>query len=156
MVYQQCELCPVETGAFKPTDVGTWCHVSCAIWMPGSSPFCKFVFPLTFPGVQIGDINKMEPVCGVKTLDPERFNLVCSVCGQKYGACIQCKTNSCFAAFHVTCAQSAGLYMDIQQGQKDVLMTALCRKHSDLVRFLLSPVTDSGTEVRGGYVRKAA
>ena len=33
---QQCELCPMETGAFKPTDHGTWCHLSCAIWMPGS------------------------------------------------------------------------------------------------------------------------
>ncbi len=62
------------------------------------------------------------------------FSKVCSLCGYKSGACIQCKAKGCTAAFHVTCAQANNLYMDIHdRNGVDPVMTAYCRKHSDHV-----------------------
>ena len=41
-----------------------------------------------------------------------RFQLTCSVCGQLWGACIQCAAlRACYTAFHPLCARSAGLHM---------------------------------------------
>lgn len=53
------------------------------------------------------------------------------------GACIQCHRNSCYAAFHVTCAQQAGLYMTmdtVKDGHNDSSMHvqkfAYCHAHT--------------------------
>lgn len=48
----------------------------------------------------------MEPVEGVKNIQPERWNLLCCVCKQRMGAKIQCTT--CYTAYHPLCARIAG------------------------------------------------
>lgn len=92
-----CLFCPSHTGAFKQTDTGSWAHVACGLWIPE---------------LYFANVHYMEPIEGVENISRSRWKLVCSICKQKMGACIQCAHKNCFTAFHVTCAKRAGLYMD--------------------------------------------
>lgn len=44
-------------------------------------------------------------------LQASRWALVCCVCKERNGACIQCSVKACKTAFHVTCAISDKLEM---------------------------------------------
>lgn len=64
----QCCLCPVSGGALKrTTEPGLWCHAACMQWIPE---------------VTVEDLNRMEPVSHIKSIQKERWDLNCSVCRQ--------------------------------------------------------------------------
>lgn len=120
-----CLFCPSHTGAFKQSDTGSWSHVICGLWIP----------ELFF-----ANIHYMEPIEGIDNINKSRWKLLCYICKQKMGACIQCTQKNCFSAFHVTCAKRAGLYMDFggssiaeiatNQFYQPHMLQCLCDKHS--------------------------
>ncbi|XP_012280063.1 peregrin isoform X2 [Orussus abietinus] len=118
-----CVLCPNRGGAFKQTDrPSTWAHVVCALWIP-EVRFANTVF--------------LEPIDSIESIPAARWRLTCCVCKRRAaGACIQCHKSNCYAAFHVTCAQQAGLCMRMRTVQPAngepmlVQKTAYCEAHT--------------------------
>ncbi|XP_077424456.1 bromodomain-containing protein 1-like isoform X2 [Vanacampus margaritifer] len=118
-----CVFCPNRGGALKKTDDGRWGHVACALWVPE---------------VGFSDTVFIEPIDGVRNIPPARWKLTCYLCKEKgAGACIQCDRVNCYAAFHVSCAQKAGLFMKMEPvkegsapGAFSVKKTAYCCSHT--------------------------
>uniref|UniRef100_A0A8C6SSH2 Bromodomain containing 1b n=1 Tax=Neogobius melanostomus TaxID=47308 RepID=A0A8C6SSH2_9GOBI len=121
----ECVFCPNRGGALKRTDDDRWGHVACAIWVPE---------------VGFSDTVFIEPIDGVRNIPPARWRLTCYLCKEKgVGACIQCDKINCYTAFHVSCAQKAGLSMKIEPMKEvspsgtttlSVKKTAYCCAHT--------------------------
>ncbi|KAG8224231.1 hypothetical protein J437_LFUL002687, partial [Ladona fulva] len=93
----ECVLCPNRGGAMKCTRSGhKWAHVSCALWIPE---------------VSIGCVERMEPITKISSIPQSRWALICVLCRERVGACIQCSVKTCKTAYHVTCAFKYGLEM---------------------------------------------
>lgn len=120
-----CILCPNKGGAVKKTEDDQWGHVVCALWVPEVG-FSNTVF--------------IEPIDGVSNIPPARWKLTCYLCKEKgVGACIQCHKANCYTAFHVSCAQKAGLFMKMEPIKEltdsgvptfSVKKTAYCGAHT--------------------------
>ncbi|KAF0991083.1 hypothetical protein HZS_2857, partial [Henneguya salminicola] len=104
-----CILCSIKCGVFKQTVDGGWCHIICAIMIPGA----KFINSVFLEPIDISDIS------------PTRFNVRCKLCNEANGAVIQCVHNHCTVAFHASCAQTAGLLYiersEAQAGEENVV-----------------------------------
>lgn len=147
----ECIFCPNKGGALKRTDDDRWGHVVCAIWVP-----------------EVGFTNTLfiEPIDGVANIPPARWKLTCYLCKKKgVGACIQCSKANCYTAFHVSCAQKAGLYMKMEPVKEvtesggttfSVKKTAYCCPHTPngFVRRPLTIYDDSKS--KNGVCQKAA
>lgn len=120
-----CVLCPNKGGAVKKTDDDRWGHVVCALWVPE---------------VGFSNTTFIEPINGVRNIPPARWKLTCYLCKERgVGACIQCHKANCYTAFHVSCAQKAGLFMrmepvkDVKEDGEPAIFvkkTAYCGAHT--------------------------
>lgn len=120
--HEKCIFCPSTSGAFKQTDSGDWAHVLCTLW----TPELYFANPIY-----------MEPIEGIDNIPKSRWKLVCYICKQKVGVCIQCSKPSCFTAYHVTCAKRASLFMKYKKGIKIAAsdkntLISYCDKHTPI------------------------
>ncbi|PNS21466.1 hypothetical protein CAC42_1245 [Sphaceloma murrayae] len=113
-----CIFCPNIEGAFKQTSTLRWSHLLCAIWIPE---------------VTIANPTYMEPIQDVEKVPRNRWSLVCYICDQRMGACIQCSNKVCYQAFHVTCARRARLFLKMKatptSGIDTTILKAFCDKH---------------------------
>ncbi|OBA19082.1 hypothetical protein METBIDRAFT_89138 [Metschnikowia bicuspidata var. bicuspidata NRRL YB-4993] len=115
-----CAFCPSKTGAFKQLDNGMWSHVVCALWIRE---------------VYFANPVYLEPIEGVASIPRSRWTLVCYICKQKTGACIQCVHRKCTQAYHVTCAKRSGLHMVMDNGILGAIasndtLKSYCDRHS--------------------------
>ncbi|KAI9451944.1 hypothetical protein BJY52DRAFT_1295769 [Lactarius psammicola] len=117
-----CFLCPNEGGAFKQTVHGEWVHLLCAIWIPET---------------RVANEVFMEPITGVERISKQRWKLKCTVCDIREGACIQCSKNSCFLAYHVTCARKLKFLMPMKasSGLEPPPLQCFCEKHMSRERL---------------------
>ena len=117
--FNTCLLCPHTDGAFKPTAAGDgWVHAACAIWTPETG---------------FADAEKVDRVIGLETIDRNRWRLVCDVCGQRAGTCVQCLGAACRWSCHVLCGWKAGYRMEMQvvgsDEDLDVVKLVYCDRH---------------------------
>jgi len=119
----KCELCYIRSGAFKPTEEGKWCHASCCVWIPETG----------FKTPALADV-----ATGIPDIEKARLKLVCQLCLERGGACIQCVHARCQFSFHVTCAMKHDLRMEmpviegVGEDGWEIAYLHYCPKHRDV------------------------
>nr|XP_025041967.1 protein AF-17 [Pelodiscus sinensis] len=127
----RCELCPHKDGALKRTDNGGWAHVVCALYIPE---------------VQFANVLTMEPIV-LQYVPHDRFSKTCYICEEQgreskaaSGACMTCNRHGCRQAFHVTCAQMAGLLCEEEVLEVDnVKYCGYCKYHFNKMKTARHP-----------------
>nr|XP_015827175.2 protein AF-17 isoform X1 [Nothobranchius furzeri] len=133
----RCELCPHKDGALKRTDSGGWAHVVCALYIPE---------------VQFANVLTMEPII-LQYVPHERYIKTCYICedhGRESkaacGACMTCNRQGCRQAFHVTCAQMAGLLCEEEGPEADnVKYCGYCKHHYNKMQKKLRSSENAGS-----------
>ncbi|XP_022101943.1 lysine-specific demethylase 4A-like isoform X2 [Acanthaster planci] len=120
----ECCLCNLRGGALKRTTNGRWAHIVCA---------------MAIPEVIFENVRAREPI-NIDKIAPARLKLKCFFCrpfikmGNKFGGLIQCSVGKCALAFHVTCAQAAGVVMEPCDWPYAVYATCVRHPYSDKMR----------------------
>lgn len=133
----RCELCPHKDGALKRTDSGGWAHVVCALYIPE---------------VQFANVLTMEPII-LQYVPHDRYIKTCYICedhGRESkaacGACMTCNRQGCRQAFHVTCAQMAGLLCEEEGPEADnVKYCGYCKHHYNKMQKKLRSSENTGS-----------
>ena len=138
-----CIFCPNTDGGFKQTNSSRWAHLLCAMWIPE---------------VSLGNHIFMEPVMDVEKVPRQRWKLVCYICSQEMGACVQCSNKSCFKAFHVTCARRARLHLKMKNEHGVLIelensgpMHAYCDAHGPAEHNTANDVPQAIREAKNFY-----
>ncbi|EPQ08007.1 Lysine-specific demethylase 4A [Myotis brandtii] len=112
---EDCCLCSLRGGALQRANDDRWVHVSCAVAILEA----RFV-----------NIAERSPV-DVSKIPLPRFKLKCVFCKKRRkrtaGCCVQCSHGRCPTAFHVSCAQAAGVMMQPDDWPFVVFIT--CFRH---------------------------
>uniref|UniRef100_G3U4E1 Lysine-specific demethylase 4A n=1 Tax=Loxodonta africana TaxID=9785 RepID=G3U4E1_LOXAF len=119
---EDCCLCSLRGGALQRANDDRWVHVSCAVAILEA----RFV-----------NIAERSPV-DVSKIPLPRFKLKCVFCKKRRkraaGCCVQCSHGRCPTAFHVTCAQAAGVMMQPDDWPFVVFITCFRHKIPNLER----------------------
>uniref|UniRef100_A0A8C2X3V9 MLLT10 histone lysine methyltransferase DOT1L cofactor n=1 Tax=Cyclopterus lumpus TaxID=8103 RepID=A0A8C2X3V9_CYCLU len=104
-----CRKCESQERAARKSH-SSWAHVVCALYIPE---------------VQFANVLTMEPII-LQYVPHERYIKTCYICedhGRESkaacGACMTCNRQGCRQAFHVTCAQMAGLLCEEEGPEAD-------------------------------------
>lgn len=141
--YPACILCPAQGGMLKRTTCGRWAHPACALWLPETA-LDRNQSRLGLSGL----------ISGVDKLHASRMRMVCQVCRQQYGACLQCCHPSCYSCFHLSCARNAGYLSIMHQedyenhliGQGSLFKTADVGSTIDHTESSFASITNAGSE----------
>ncbi|ESN93343.1 hypothetical protein HELRODRAFT_194139 [Helobdella robusta] len=139
----RCALCTTQGGAMKSTKDGSqWAHLSCALWVPEVTIACS---------------DKMEPIDNIDDIPMTRWNLICCVCKERSGACIQCCVKKCKTSFHVTCGFKMNYHMklNLEDNDKELQFKAYCGAHSRN-KDSLTPTKTSQTDDGSSEGKKIA
>lgn len=114
----QCSLCPGGTvSMLKRCMDGTWCHLSCAIWIPE-------VFFRLPDGNDAVDTSRIPR---------RRFHRICEYCNSSSGACMDCSSEGCGRWFHITCGFQREISLEYRatskRGETDLVL-AFCDRHT--------------------------
>ena len=101
----------------EPATHLTWVHLSCCFWIPK---------------IEISEDDTPNMVHSLDTVDRKRFQMECSICGKREGACIQCSARNCQEPFHVECARRTKMFMETKNSENR-FYTVYCDRHAPLM-----------------------